>query len=501
MFLLRPRVADIKIIGYYLGRLILGIGYAMLIPLILSLFNREWAPAIDFVIAVSLSLIIGYFLQIFCYTRREIGWVHGVLVVPIAWLVAMTLGAVPLYLSGHFASFLDAAFDTMSGFATTGLALVQDMDHLSYGHNLWRHLTMFIGGQGIVVITITLMTSGAAGIYGMYVGEAREEKILPNLRHTARFIWLVSFIYLGVGTVTLSLVGWQIGMPPLRALFHGVTVFMAAFDTGGFTPQSQSILYYHSAAYEFATMPFMVAGGINFALHYALFTGKRREIYKNAETITLAATISLTFALTALALAQIGAYGDTFSVLRRGFYQVVSAHTGTGFMTIYGPQFPDLWGPLAMIGVAFAMGLGASAGSTAGGIKSLRVMAMTKAFILEVRSLLLPPSAVIMDKYHHLKNNVITERLLLNAFIIGSAYVFTYLAGGVIGMYFGYPFVDALFESTSAAGNVGLTSGITLPSMPDALKVVYIIEMWVGRLEFISIMALVGFIVSAVRGR
>lgn len=501
MFLIRPRLIDLKIIGHYTGRLILGIGYIMLIPLAVSLLNKEWAPAIDFVIAMSTSLVIGYLLLIVCHTRREIGWIHGVLVVPIAWLVAMILGAIPLYLSGHFASFLNASFDSMSGFATTGLALVQDMDHLSYGHNLWRHLTMFIGGQGIVVVTITLMTGGASGIYGMYIGEAREEKILPNLIQTARFIWLVSFIYLGVGTATLWLVGWQIGIPPLRALFHGVTVFIAGFDTGGFTPQSQSILYYHSAAYEFATVPFMVAGGINFALHYALFTGNRREIFKNAETTMLAVTIALTFALTAAALSQIGAYGDSLSVFRRGFYHIISAHTGTGFMTIYGSQFPTLWGPLAMIGVAFAMGLGASAGSTAGGIKSLRIVAIVKAFTLELRRLVLPPSAVIVEKYHHMKKNVVNEKLLLNAFLISFAYVFVYIMGGVIGTYFGYTFTDALFESVSAAANVGLTSGITVPSMPDALKVVYIIEMWIGRLEFVSVMALIGYAISAVRGR
>lgn len=154
-----------------------------------------------------------------------------------------------------------------------------------------------------------------------------------------------------------------------------------------------------------------------------------------------------------------------------------------------------------MLGVAFAMGLGASSGSTAGGIKALRVVTMWKSFILEIKRMVLPPSAVIVEKYHHLKKNVIEERLLLNAFFISSAYILTYVSGGVVGTYFGYPFVNSLFESISAAANVGLTSGITAPSMPYALKVVYIIEMWVGRLEFLSIMALVGYVLSVVKGK
>lgn len=501
MFLLKPRLVDFKMILFYVGRLILGIGYAMAIPLLIALVSFEWDPALDFVISISLAFIVGYFLLLTCNTGRDLGWGHGVLVVPLTWLAAMVLGAVPLYLSGHFISFLDAMFDAMSGFATTGLSLVQDLDHLSYSHNFWRHLMLFVGGQGIVVVTITLMTSGAAGVYGMYVGEAREEKILPNLVHTARIIWIVSFVYLGVGTVTLWLVGWYIGMPPVRALYHGITIFMAAFDTGGFSPQSQSILYYHSPLYEIATVPLMVAGALNFAIHYALFMGRRREIARNSELVTLSVTIMLTFALVTLAVIKAGAYLDTGPLFRQSFYQIISAHTGTGFQTVYGPQFPNLWGPLAMVGISIAMGLGASAGSTAGGIKALRILAMIKAFMLEMRRLLVPPSAVIVEKYHHLKENVVTEKLLLNAFIIGLAYIMTYVTGGIIGAYFGYPFVDALFESVSAAANVGLTAGITSPDMPDALKVVYIIQMWVGRLEFISIMALIGFAISAARGK
>ncbi|MDI6816399.1 MAG: TrkH family potassium uptake protein [Actinomycetota bacterium] len=499
--LFRPRLVDYKIIGFYTGKLTTGIGLLMLLPMVISLCCREWSPALDFAFGASVSAILGFALIFSCRTNREMSWIHGIVVVPIAWLVAMVLGAVPLYLSGHFASFLDAMFDSMSGFATTGLALVQDLDHLSYGHNFWRHLTMFIGGQGIVVITITLMTGGAAGLYGMYVGEGREEKILPNLKHTARIIWLVSLVYLVFGSLMLWLVGWEIGMHPARALFHGVTNFMAAFDTGGFTPQSQSVLYYHSAAYELALVPLMVAGGINFSLHYALFSGRRRELLKNTEARTLAATIGLTFMITAAGLTDISGYSHAMAVFRRGFFQIVSAHTGTGFQTVYGPQFADMWGPLAVVGIAFAMGLGASVGSTAGGIKALRINIVTKAFLLEAKRLVLPQSAVLFAKYHHLKKNVISERIVLNAFLIGSAYLLTYIVGGVAGTFFDYPFMESFFESISAAANVGLTTGITMPDMPDALKVVYVVQMWVGRLEFLSVMALVGFMVSAVRGR
>lgn len=502
MFLLRPRLVDFKIIGFYTGRLVLGIGYAMLIPLVISLFSREWAPAIDFVIGAAISLIIGYMLLIICRTEREIGWVHGVLVVPIAWIAAMVLGAIPLYLSGHFLSVIDAAFDTMSGLTTTGLSILQDLDHLSYGHNFWRHFSIFIGGQGIVIATITLMAGGASGgIGGMYAGEAREDKLMPNLIQTARFMWMISLIYLGVGTIILSLVSWWIGISPVKALFHGATILMAGFHTGGFSPQSQSILYYHSGVFELATLPFMVAGGINFALHYAVFTGNRREILRNVETVILVISSILVFSFLVIALSQAGAYESIPTIFRKVFYHAISAVTTTGFMTVYGPQFPLLWGPLAMVVVMLAMSVGSSSGSTSGGIKSLRIVIIWKAFMLEIRRMVLPPSAVVVEKYHHLKNNVIGEKQLLTAFLIGFAYIITYAVGGIIGVYFNYPFAQAFFESISAAGNVGLTSGVTSASMPDTLKVVYIVQMWLGRLEFMSILALIGFAISAVKGK
>lgn len=499
--LFRPRGADFKIIGFYTGKLILGIGIVMLLPMIISLLSREWEPAIDFVIGSSIALSVGYLLLIFCRTGREMGWMHGMLVVPIAWIAAMVFGAVPMYLSGHFASFFDAMFDTMSGFTTTGLTLINDLDHLSYGHNFWRHLTIFIGGQGIVIAMLTLMTGGASNIYAMSVGEAREEKILPNLKQTARFIRQISLIYLVVGAAALWIVALSIGISPLRALFHAVTIFMAGFDTGGFTPQSQSIMYYHSIAFEFVTLPIMLAGAINFALYYALFSGNRREMFKNAELITMTITIFAAFSIIAVALAKARVYTENFSLFRRGFYQLVSAYTSTGFTTVYSWHIPDIWGTLGVLTLIVLMGLGASIGSTAGGIKAFRYMIVFKAFTQEIKRMVLPPSAVVVEKYHHLKKNVVTERLVLNAFIIGVAYIASYIIGAIVAAFLGYSLTDSLFQSVSAGANIGISSRIPLLDAPYILKTVYLIQMWTARLEFVSVLALIGFVVSAVRGK
>lgn len=422
-------------------------------------------------------------------------------VASVSWLVAMLLGAIPLYLSGHFNSFLDACFDAMSGFATTGLVLINDIDHLSYSHNMWRHLIMFIGGQGIVVIALAFLMSGAGGAFRMYVGEARDERILPNVIQTARFIWFVSIVYLILGTIALASVAVFEGMPPLKAFFHGMWIFMAAFNTGGFAPQSQNILYYHSLPFEIVTIFIMLLGAINFKLHHALWTGNKKEIFKNIETITLFITIAVTFLITCFGLSRANIYPDALCMFRKGFYQLISGHTGTGYATIYAKQFIYEWGGLAMVGITIAMAFGGGACSTTGGIKALRIGLLYKALRQDIKQLLVPESTVIVEKFHHIRDIVLNDKQVRSVFLITLSYLLLYGFGTLVGMFCGYPLLDSLFESTSASANVGLSCGITLPSMSAVLKITYIIQMWAGRLEFMSVFVLIGFLVAMFKGR
>ena len=499
--ILKPRLDDIKIIGFYLGKVILGLGLAMLVPIVLGTVLNEVNPTIDFFITIEISLALGLLLTKICFTEKDLCWMEGMIVVSLSWLVAMLLGAIPLYLSGHWKSYLDACFDAMSGFATTGLVLVQDLDHLSFTHNLWRHLIMFIGGQGVVIVALALFVKGLSGAFRMYVGEARDERVLPNVIDTARFIWLVSIVYLILGTLVLGLVGILNGMKAFNAFFHGACVFMAAFDTGGFSPQSQNILYYHSLPYEIVTITIMVLGAINFKLHYHIWMGNRKEIFKNIETSTLFITIMITFLVTAVGLTQLGTYPKAIMLFRKGFYQLISGHTGTGYQTIYAPQFINEWNHLALVGVICAMALGGAVCSTTGAIKMLRVGIIFKALVEDIKRIILPERTVVIQKFHHIKDIFLEDKLVRSALIITLAYLVLYGLGAMMGMLFGYPFLDSLFESTSAAANVGLSCGVTNVNMPAALKLTYIFQMWAGRLEFMSVFTLIGFFVAAVRGK
>ena len=497
----KPKLEDLKVIGYYLGKLIIGLGVLMFIPLIVAFCFKEWNPALDFLLAALVSLIIGYFLLSLIPRSKELNWTHGMVVASLSWLFAMFLGAIPLYLSGHFVNFLDASFDAMSGFATCGLTLIRDLDHLSYSHNIWRHLMMFVGGQGIVVIALTFFVKGIGGAFSIYVGEAREEKILPNVIQTARFIWLVSFIWLILGTSLLTGAGILEGLKPMRSFLHGLMLFMAGWDTGGFAPQSQNIFYYHSFLIEIITIVLFVVGSLNFGLHYALWTGKRRELYRNIETRTFFITMMITFILVVLGLMKTNLYSGNLALFRRGFYQLVSGHSGTGYMTIYKEQFVRGWGPLALLGIIIAMGIGGCSSSTAGGIKILRIGIVFRGFLKEIRQLMSPESGVIVQKFHHFKERILEDTQVRSAALIILAYVLLYFFGAVIGVFFGYPFELALFESVSAGANVGLSCGITSVEMPVLLKVIYIFQMWCGRLEFMAVFVLFGFIGALIKGK
>lgn len=499
--ILRPTLDDIRSIGYHLGKIVMGIGACMLLPLGLALVMREFNPALDYTVGIAVAMLLGLLLRQLCFTQEDLNWMQGMIVVALSWVAAMAIAAVPLWLSGHWLSFLDACFDTMSGFATTGLTLARDIDHLAYAHNLWRHLIMFIGGQGIVIIALSLFVKGFSGALKMYVGEAREEKIMPNVIHTSRFIWLVSVVFLVLGTLALGITGLLNGMKPFNAFFHGACIFMAAFDTGGFTPQSQNLLYYHSLPYEVITVVIMVLGALNFKLHFYLWTGHYREIWRNIETRAFFISVLVTFFLVAIGLSQKGLYTHALVVFRKGFYQLMSAHTGTGYQTLYAGQFISDWNDLAVVALVCAMALGGAACSTTGAIKMIRLGIIVKALLQDLKKIILPERAMVMQKFHHIREIFLEDKLVRPALMITLAYLLLYSLGTLVGMLCGYPFIQSLFESTSAAANVGLSCGLTQPAMPQVLKITYILQMWLGRLEFMSVLTLFGFITAALRGK
>lgn len=501
--LIRPDRQDLRIIGFFVGRIIMGLGVVMLIPAAFGLFRQEWNDALGLLIGAALALCLGSLANWRLHTRHRMTWSHAAVIVASAWLVGAYMGAVPLYLSGHYGSFVDAYFDAMSGFATAGLSVINDLDHVSDSINLWRHMMQFLGGQGLALVALSMFGSSSGGLTGLYLGEGREDKILPNVRRTAHFIWQVALLYLVVGTAALWAALLAAGMPLGDGLLHAVTLFMAAFDTGGFAPTSASLGFYHSVLVEAVASVLMVAGALSFAMHYQLMRRADgvRALLGSTETRFLAFSLMTLFVGVAVGLARVGTYGGE-AVFRRGFFHLLSAHTGTGFGTVPGRLFVTDWGTFAPAMIVFAMAFGAMAGSTAGGIKGVRLAVLAKSLVTEVRQVLLPEKAVVVQSYNvNGKRQKLSDPVVGTAVVITLLYVALYFAGAALGLFYGYSIEESMFESTSAAAAVGLSVGIVGPDLELPLKAFYIFQMWIGRLEFVSVFAFFGYVLSGLRGR
>ncbi|CAN5203871.1 TrkH family potassium uptake protein [soil metagenome] len=499
--LLRPDSADFRLILLYTARVVFGVGLAMLVPAAAAVAFGEVLDAWSFVLASSLAVIVGRVGEMTLQTRRPLTTSHALAAVASAWLTVPLFGALPLVLSGHYVGYLDAYFEAMSGFATIGLTLANDVDHMARSVNLWRHLMQFLGGQGIVVVVLTAFSSGAARLGTLYVGEGREDVILPNIVRTARFIWRVALVYGLIGTSLLWAALLSAGMTPGLGLYHAVNLFMAAFDTGGFAIQSSSVGFYRSAVVEAVLLIIMVAGAFSFALHYQLWQGRRRELVDNTETRTMFVSIMTVLSILAIGLARSGTFEGFEGMFRHGLFQAISAHTTTGLATVPGRLYVTEWGALAPAALVAAMAVGGMAGSTAGGIKGIRIGIILKGLKADIRRVLLPENAVVVETYHAGARKLVQGVQVRDAAMLLLLWLGLYLIGAIVGLFYGYPLELSLFESVAAASSGGLSVGIVRPDLETPLKLVYIAQMVVGRLEFIAIFALAGYAVSVVRGR
>ena len=499
--LFRPAIDDLRVLGLYTGRVLYGVAATMVVPLALAVALGERNAAFGFLIGAALTALAGAALGILCRIDAGLSASQGLATVAVVWMVVPWFGAVPLLLSGHYAGFLDAYFEAVSGFATIGLTLANDLDHMARSVNLWRHLMHVLGGQGIVIVVLTIFASLGGAVGTLYTAEGERDRILPNIVSSASFILRVVTAYALVGVPLLWLVIWRGGLEPLTALFHALTLFATAFDTAGFAPMSSSAAFYRSPTVEAILLLLMIAGAFSFAIHYQLWQGRRRELDRSLETRTLAISLLVVFTVIVVGLTRSGSLPGLGGLFRHGFFQTVSAHTTTGLQTVPSTLFVTDWGMLAPAMIVVAMALGGMSGSTAGGIKAIRVGLLVKGIKRDIRRILLPENAVIVETYHSSGRQILRDRQVQGAATVLLLFLVTYLGGGLLGLFYGYELRLALFESTSAAATGGLSVGLVRPDLEWPLKVTYIAQMLSGRLEFIAMFALGGYLVSLVRGR
>lgn len=483
---------DLRVIGHYLGVLVLFSSAALLAPFITALIFCEWQPAAHYLLTIGIAIIAGSGLRFLSIDPGKLNRQQALAVTGLAWIVLALVATIPLYLSGHYETYLDALFDGVSGITTTGATVVTDLDHLSNADNMWRFVLHLLGGLGLIVVALSFGLFGrGAGSASLYRSEGRSEHVVPNIVQTARFIAFFSAGFIILATVILTGMCLFVGMEPTRALLQSLWLAISGFMTGGFTPMSQSVMYYHSFSIELVLMLLMVLGSINFVLHSEIWKGRVDEFFKDIEIRTMVLWVAAMTFVFAATLSTSPEFSSAPIILRRGLFTVISAFSTTGFQNITTNQLTTALSSGAFLIVAILMAAGGSSGSTSGGLKLSRVGLIMKSLISTTKEALAPDSARVVVDYNHVGRRILSPEVVKEAMTAFVLYVVTYIAGSVVGIAHGYEATQAIFESIAMTSNGGISSGLVAAGMSPSLELFYILQMWAGRLEFVTLIALI----------
>lgn len=476
----RPGRAGVII--YTISALLLMVGLFMLAGVAVALGYGEVQAARGFAVAVSVALGCGLsgFLRFRRYRDGALLTRDGFLVVVASWLVVSAFGALPFVLTGSIPSYTDAFFETMSGFTTTGASILRDIEALPRSILFWRSLTHWIGGMGIVVLTVAVLPRLGIGGLKLMRSEAPGptlDKLTPRLTETAKILWL---IYLALtaalfGLLLLAGLDW----------FDALTHTFGAVGTAGFSPRNASVGAFDSAFVDLVVTVFMLLAAVNFSLYFQVIRGRPGHLLSNLELRVFAAVFLTAVALVTLAVTPV--YGSVGEGLRYASFQVASILTTTGFATA---DF-DAWPALAKGVLVTLMLVGGCAGSTAGGVKVIRLVTLFKQGLNELKYLV-HPQGIFMLK---IGDRPVKKDILYPVAVFFFLYVTLVMVTALIASAAGQDLVTAIATGLAMVGNVGPGFGAIGPTRsyafyPDAVKWWLSFTMLIGRLEVYSVLVL-----------
>ena len=469
---------NIRMVVNILGKGLFFMSLSLLFPLIVSMYYQE-----DDLISLALgALICGAAGAVMVFLSRrpegELRHREGFLVVTLAWTLAGLFGAIPLRLSGYFASYIDAVFETVSGFTTTGATVLTNVEVLPHGLLLWRALTHWLGGMGIIVLTIAILPY--LGVGGMQIFNAESpgptvDKLKPRITETAKLLWGI-YVGLTVLEAILLLAG---GMGAFDAVCHS----FATMATGGFSTKNASIAAYASPYIDTVVTVFMLVAGANFALHYAALTGNVKAYVQSHEFRWYLAVSG--FACLFIMWDVRNQYACAADLVRNVTFQVSSIITTTGFATYDYIKWPVA----SQIMLVLLMIIGGCAGSTSGGIKVMRLGIIMKYAHREVFKLV-HPHAVKSIKWDM---QTVQPDVLQSVLGFAIFYAVILLLGSLAMGMLGVELVTSVTSVITCTGNVGPGLASVGPMgnfahIPQAGKVILTFCMLAGRLEIYTIL-------------
>ncbi len=457
------------------------LSFAMLAPLLVSAIFRDgdtWIFALSFAITFAAGLVL---TLSFREHPLEIGHREGFIVVALSWLSAAFFSALPFVFSGHFPSFVDALFESTSGITTTGASVLTDVTVLPHGILFWRSMTHWLGGMGIVVLSLAILPLLGIGGMQLYKAEASVvsgEKFTPRVKEMARILLAVYLIISLTEVLFLSLAGMD--------LFDSFIHTFGTVATGGFSNRAESIEHFRSPYIEAVITVFMVLGATNFALHYRFFQEGFGAYIRNEEFRFYILVMALSTAAVTINLSA-GFYGGVLESFRYASFQVVSIMTTTGYSTA---DF-SLWPPFSQVLLLVLMFFGGSAGSTTGAIKCIRLLLLLKIGYREIYRLV-HPHAVTTVK---LGGRVVPQDVLTGVTGFTLAFISIFVVSSIVIASLGIDPFTSISATAATLGNIGPGFGPVGPagnysSIPDPGKWVLILNMLLGRLEVYTLLIL-----------
>ena len=486
----RPRI-DIRLVSGVLGGLIFFLGASMILPILISLIYGEpsWS---SFLITGLGSMGIGAGFFWAFRPREELRMREAFLIVTLAWFIGSLVSAFPFLISGTLDTYTDSVFEAMSGLSTTGATILGGLtsdgiqnpmiEELDHSLLFWRSQLHWLGGMGIIVLTLALLPLLGIGGMELYQAEysgSTSDKLTPRIQETAFLLWTV---YIGL-TGAQFLLLWA---HPSMDWFDAINHAFSTLATGGFSNLNDSVAGFDSVYVDAIIILFMFLAGINFAMHYRLFSGDAQSFFNNREirfysTITLVFIIGITGGLWFL---DQYSFGDA---LRYGSFQVVSIITTTGF----GTDDYVLWLPFTSFLLFVLFFTGGCAGSTGGGIKMIRLMIIAKNIGREFKQII-HPQAVLPVR---IGQRVIEASILKTILGFFMVYFLIFAVGALLMSLLGYDFMSAMGASIASLGNIGPAWGSFGPTdnfagVPYFGKWVLLILMMIGRLELFTVLVI-----------
>lgn len=479
-----------RTIARFIGFLMLICGIMMSLSIPISLY-QETDTFKGIITACLISIVSG--TSLYFWGKKDEAVLKkrdSFIIVSLGWVAMTVIGALPYLFTGEIPNIADAYFESVSGFSTTGASILTDTESMPKSLLFWRSMTHWIGGMGIIVLTIAILPLLGIGGFQLFTAEApgpTADKLHPRITETAKVLWATYFIL----TITESILLWIGGMTPFDSINHA----MATISTGGFSTKNASIAYFESAYIEYVITFFMILGGTNFTLIYFAFQGKIKKAFQNEEFRIYVSVIGIiTLLVTAAIIVTQGPNGEL--AFRQALFQVVSIITTTGFVS----ADYTMWSPVATLIFFLLFFIGGCAGSTAGGVKIVRHAVIFKNSVLEMKRLI-HPRAIIRVRFNgkSVSQEIVSKILsffLLYIIIWASSAVIIALILGVSGSYEPLTLFETSVSSViTCLGNIGPGLGNVGPidnysSLPNLAKWFLSFLMLVGRLEVFTVLIL-----------